>query len=183
MRWMLPRLWNTTEFVFTGDAPIIGNYCFNYLTATVWYPLANTTYTAEVMQNYGGTLTWKGLCTGAHTFGAPETIAATCEKGSYMTTTCTVCGYVTVSPENDDALGHEWDEENPTENEDGSLTYSCIRCDATYRTEGTGLYLGDNQFTITAEGIMNGMSATTFAPGMKINRAQIATILYRYLSK
>ena len=259
-------MWNTTEFVFTGNAPIIGDNCFNYITATVWYPLGNATWTEDVMQNYGGTLTWKGICSGDHTWSQPTTIEATCEVGSYMTMTCTVCGYVNISPEMSEplghdyktehydggcgnssydivtcsrcdyyetknwtwtehnyavtsvtdatctedgftvytctncgdsyngnwtyatghsvtewgepseatctepsvktgvcatcgnaateqvapALGHEWDEENGTANDDGSMTYSCIRCDATYRTEGTALYLGDNAFTIAA---------------------------------
>ena len=259
-------MWNTTEFVFTGDAPSIGSYSFSYLTATVWYPNGNDTWTEEVRQNYGGTLTWKPMCPESHAYGEPVTVEATCEVGSYMTMTCTACGFCVSSPENDDALGHdfqynhveggcgessydqvtcsrcdynnienrvwndhdyvttqveatcteggysvdtcsicgdtyqwnwtsalghsvaewsdpteatcteasvktgtcercgeaaseevspalghEWDEENGITNDDGSMTYSCIRCDATYRTEGNYLYLGDNTFTVTAE--------------------------------
>jgi hypothetical protein len=51
----------------------------------------------EIKQNYGGTLTWQAICTGAHTFGQPTLTEATCETGSFMTSTCTVCGYTTVS--------------------------------------------------------------------------------------
>ena len=259
----LSSMWNTRDFVFTGNAPVIGDNAFNYINATVWYPLGNETWTEEIKQNYGGTLTWQAICTGAHTFGQPTLTEATCETGSFMTSTCTVCGYTTVSPENDDALGHDyqyesynggcgdysytivtctrcdyygyenyvwnehsytvttvaatctewgydlyecsicgdnyksnmtealghsveswgneveatctepgshsgrcstcgqdvteetspalghnWDEENGVSNDDGSITYTCTRCDATKRTEGTSLFLGDNVFSI-----------------------------------
>ena len=269
------RMWNTQDFIFTGDAPTFGgSQVFQWITANAWYPLGNETWTDEVKQNYGGTITWNGICTGSHDYDDPVTVPATCETGSYMTMTCSVCGYTVVSPENDDALGHdyqtehydggcgdysydtitcsrcdyystenwtwndhtyemshvdatceiggydvytctgcgyyyednyttplghdvaewsepseatctedgvktglcarceltvsevvtpalghEWDMENGTVNADGSVTYSCIRCDATYTTEGSSLSLGDNQFTIAAEA---GSAAKTY---------------------
>ena len=47
-----------TEITFQGDAPAIGEDCFSGATATAYYPAGNTTWTEDVMQNYGGTLTW-----------------------------------------------------------------------------------------------------------------------------
>ena len=47
-----------TSIAFTGDAPTIGDNSFSKVTAEVYYPLENDTWTEEVMQNYGGTLTW-----------------------------------------------------------------------------------------------------------------------------
>lgn len=47
-----------TSIVFTGDAPTIGDNSFSKVTAEVYYPSENDTWTEEVMQNYGGTLTW-----------------------------------------------------------------------------------------------------------------------------
>ncbi len=44
---------------FEGDAPAIGTGAFNKLTATVYYPGDNATWTDSVRQNYGGKLTWK----------------------------------------------------------------------------------------------------------------------------
>ena len=275
-------MYSTKEFVFTGDAPSIGNYCFNYLYVTVWYPGGNDTWTNVINQGYGGTLTWKALCSGSHTWGEVVAVDATCETGSYTTATCTGCGFVTTSPEKDDALGHdlvesfkepncanwqygyteitctrcdyydtkdyvpyehdyvtstvevtcttngytaytcskcgdtyqdnivyatghsvsewsepteatcteastktgscdscaetvneqvapalghEWDEENGVENADGSVTYECIRCDATYRTEGTALYLGDNIFTISGDSNRTTKTFTAEADG------------------
>ena len=47
-----------TSIVFTGDAPTIGDNSFSKVTTEVYYPSENDTWTEEVMQNYGGTLTW-----------------------------------------------------------------------------------------------------------------------------
>ena len=43
---------------FYGNAPEIGEDAFLYVTATAYYPANNPTWTAEVMDNYGGNLTW-----------------------------------------------------------------------------------------------------------------------------
>ncbi len=47
-----------SEIVFTGDAPTMADSCFDDVTATVYYPANNATWTDEVKQNYGGTITW-----------------------------------------------------------------------------------------------------------------------------
>ena len=47
-----------TSIVFTGDAPAIGDNAFSKVAAEVYYPSENDTWTEDVMQNYGGTLTW-----------------------------------------------------------------------------------------------------------------------------
>lgn len=48
------------KITFEGDAPEFGsyNYCFDSITATVYYPADNETWTDAVRKNYGGTLTW-----------------------------------------------------------------------------------------------------------------------------
>lgn len=43
---------------FMGDAPDIGENAFSKVIAKVYYPAGNSTWTPDVMQNYGGTLTW-----------------------------------------------------------------------------------------------------------------------------
>ncbi|MCD7831442.1 MAG: leucine-rich repeat protein, partial [Firmicutes bacterium] len=49
-----------TEITFEGDAPSIGDYAFDYVTATVYYPASSSTWTEDVMQDYGyGTITWE----------------------------------------------------------------------------------------------------------------------------
>ena len=47
-----------TSISFTGDAPVINWYAFGNVTATAYYPSGNETWTADMLQNYGGTLTW-----------------------------------------------------------------------------------------------------------------------------
>ena len=263
------NMWDIQNIVFNGNAPAFGGTrVFQYVTANAWYPLGNESWTEEVRQSYSGTITWKGICADGHDYAAPVTVPAACETGSYMTMTCSACGWTEVSPENNDALGHDlvetvippncanwqygrteitctrcdyydakdyvpyehdyvavvteatctadgyttytcsvcgeyytdsyvaapghavaewsepteatctedgvktgfctncsqtvsevvtpalghaWDMENGTANADGSTTYPCTRCDATYTTEGSALHLGDNQFTIAAD--------------------------------
>ena len=46
------------EIWFTGNAPVFVEQCFQGVTATVYYPANTVTWTADVMQNYGGDITW-----------------------------------------------------------------------------------------------------------------------------
>lgn len=45
---------------FLGEAPAFDGSPFFFCTLTAWYPLGTRTWTDEVMQQYGGTVTWKG---------------------------------------------------------------------------------------------------------------------------
>ncbi len=47
-----------TELEFTGRAPEIADNAFTGITATVYYPIFDSSYTDDVKQNYGGELTW-----------------------------------------------------------------------------------------------------------------------------
>ena len=53
-----------TEVVFPGDAPVLGEDCFSGVTAEAFYPAGNETWTAEIMQNYGGSITWTAVYIG-----------------------------------------------------------------------------------------------------------------------
>ena len=44
--------------VFQGEAPAFDEEAFYDVTATCYYPADDSTWTADVMQNYGGTITW-----------------------------------------------------------------------------------------------------------------------------
>ena len=48
-----------TEIKFTGNAPAFETYAFLDVTATVYYPADDATWTADVMKGYGGTITWE----------------------------------------------------------------------------------------------------------------------------
>lgn len=54
------------EIIFEGPAPELAELAFENITATAYYPANNPTWTADVMQNYGGTITWIA-------YDAPET--------------------------------------------------------------------------------------------------------------
>ena len=43
---------------FAGDAPVIQEYAFSGVEADITYPAGNETWTDDVMQQYGGTITW-----------------------------------------------------------------------------------------------------------------------------
>ncbi len=47
-----------TKITFPGDAPAFGEGAFNKIALTAFYPSGNSTWTADIMQNYGGTVTW-----------------------------------------------------------------------------------------------------------------------------
>ena len=51
-------LTSITEMRFLGSAPAFGNGCFDTVTATAYYPENDPSWTEDVMQNYGGTITW-----------------------------------------------------------------------------------------------------------------------------
>ena len=51
--------YNLWQLTFRGDAPTMGTGAFKGLKATAYYPGGNPTWTSDVMQNYGGTITWK----------------------------------------------------------------------------------------------------------------------------
>ena len=49
---------NLTKIEFTGDAPTFVRTAFDNVTATAYYPAENSTWTSDVMKNYGGNITW-----------------------------------------------------------------------------------------------------------------------------
>lgn len=56
--WCFARAYNLTEMIFEGNAPKIGEGAFNKIMLTAYYPDGNATWTAALMQNYGGNVTW-----------------------------------------------------------------------------------------------------------------------------
>lgn len=77
---------------FQGDAPaVIGSSAFAGVTATVSYPAGNPTWTEDILQSYGGALSWMPDCTNGHTYVTVVT-PVTCLTGGYTTHTCSGCG-------------------------------------------------------------------------------------------
>ena len=51
---------NLKEVLFRDSAPSFESNVFNNVTATAYYPADDPTWTEDVRQNYGGTITWVG---------------------------------------------------------------------------------------------------------------------------
>ncbi len=49
---------NLSEIYFYGNRPDMGNDVFQNVTATVYYPTGDSTWTLDMLKNYGGTLNW-----------------------------------------------------------------------------------------------------------------------------
>ena len=88
------------RIIFAGDIPSIDPTAFENVTADAYYPGGNATYTTERRDDYGGTLTWRALCTDqseTHTHGETvieNRVEPTCtDAGSYdEVVCCSVCG-------------------------------------------------------------------------------------------
>ncbi len=117
---------------FTGNAPTINARTFYRVVATVQYPMGNVTWTEDVKQNYGGTLTWEAVCT-IHNYVQAVT-SPTCMAPGYTTYTCSTCGDSYTSNETV-MLGHDmgaWSIVSvPTCTEAGIAVRVCSRCDHT----------------------------------------------------
>ncbi len=48
-----------TSIYFKGDAPQLSFDCFEFVTATAYYPAGNASWTQDVFQNYGGNIVWQ----------------------------------------------------------------------------------------------------------------------------
>ena len=78
------------EIKFRGNAPSIAEDAFYISTATCYYPADDESWTEDVRQNYGGTLTWE-------TTESPDTIVASGECGDDVIWTLDSNGTLTVS--------------------------------------------------------------------------------------
>ena len=56
--WAFAYCTGLTSVTFEGDAPIFNGDIFYNDTLTAYYPEGNETWTSDVMQDYGGTVTW-----------------------------------------------------------------------------------------------------------------------------
>lgn len=52
------RCYHLNTINFDGNAPVFGENVFDDVTGTAYYPANNFTWTTDVMQDYGGDITW-----------------------------------------------------------------------------------------------------------------------------
>ena len=95
-----------THIIFQGDAPQFGINVFYSATATAYYPIGNTTWTEDILQDYGGEITWVAFDPlHIHEYTATVT-APTCTEDGFTTFTCS-CGDSYVG-DYIGALGHDY---------------------------------------------------------------------------
>ena len=161
---------------FRGDAPEFEQDIFTNVTATAYYPDGNNTWTADLMQNYGGKITWlRHDANHDYTFSQVIT-APTCTGQGYTTYTCG-CGESYVG-NHVDALGHAY--------KNGTCTV-CGVADPDYEAPAipsftdvpAGAYYEAPVLWAVENGITSGATENSFNPGGACLRAHVVTFLWR----
>jgi hypothetical protein len=81
-----------TTVYFEGSAPDM-DYPFLNVTATVYYPINESSWNGSTMKQYGGKLTWVEYCANRHDFGEWIILEeATYEKPGLQERLCAACG-------------------------------------------------------------------------------------------
>ena len=144
---------NLKTITFLGDAPSIGSNAFYKVTAEAFH---GGSWPEEVLQNYGGTITWTDPCGGDHSPVTDEGVEATCtQTGLTAGSHCESCGKVLVKQTVVDALDHDmgpWEIlKDPTCTEEGSRRQECRRCGHS-ETEGIVPNGHNYESTVTVPG-------------------------------
>ena len=119
---------------FCTDVPEFHAWSFSGVTATCYYSADNATWTAEVLQQYGGNITWVAQnCLRGHKKAVLGGVKVTCTTpGLSEGRQCAVCGEVLVAQKTIPAAGHSfgnWVEVKPaTTAETGLAERTCIAC-------------------------------------------------------
>ncbi|MGX8692263.1 MAG: extracellular solute-binding protein [Clostridia bacterium] len=105
-----------TEIRFEGAAPAFGENCFAYVEATAYYLANDPSWTSDVMQNYGGTLTWAAY--------TPPTVIASGTCGENLTWTLDDQGTLSITGTGD-MWDYDWDNRTEWYNYHDSIQ-SCV---------------------------------------------------------
>ncbi len=186
------------EIVFTGRAPAFDPEAFLELTTDVYYPQNYSTWTEDVLQQYGGNITWI-----PYDNDQPEPDAHQHEYKMYVNqpnceswgSTYYIC-YCGARKEGEEIppLGHSYGEwfvtQQATEDSDGRKERTCSVCGWTeeqkipmYKNPFTDVKASDYFYEpvlwAVDNNITSGVSATRFAPNDPCTRAQVVTFLWR----
>ena len=162
-----------TTVTFLGNAPEFRSGSFQNTTTTCLYPYGNPTWTEEVMQSYGGNVTWKAY--------DPELFVDVAMDEFY---------YNSVAWAVDNGITSGVNATHFAPND------SCLRSQVVtflWRAAGKPVVEFENPFTdvkptdyyydavlwAVSEGITQGVKADRFGPNEKCNRSQVVTFLWR----
>ena len=175
--------------IFKGNAPVFGENAFEDVAATIYYPADDDTWTEEILQDYGGSITWVAY---DYLYGY-----ASCSQDD----TCLISKFVDLD---ETAWYHdgvhfciENDLMNGTSNttfEPSTATTRSMIVTMLYRLAGEPDVTGTSSFTdvvsgswyedavIWAEqnGIANGYGTGEFGVSDEVTREQIAAFFCRY---
>ena len=121
---------------FTGDAPVIAEDAFTNVIATCYYPADNESW-ADAMHNYGGTLTWKSVCS-MHSYGEGIIITTpTCVDAGTMHYPCLNCDFYKDEPIDPNPNNHTYRRytKASTCTIKGSDIFICDLCEDRYTEE------------------------------------------------
>ena len=97
-------LTSITEMRFLGSAPAFGNGCFDTVTATAYYPENDPSWTEDVRQDYGGSITWVAYAAEPDLSEITEDYTKGAASVSYVETLESGETVFTVSSEGDQAV-------------------------------------------------------------------------------
>ena len=166
------------EITFTGAAPDIGADAFSGVTATVYYPAGDSSWTAVTAESYGGNITWTAVGEGAQ---YPDDTGT----GSWSW----AADYIYACREADLISAYA----DGSFGADDNITRAVL-VESLYRLAGSPAVTGSSSFSDVADsdehaaailwasqnGIVTGYDDGTFAPDASVTRAQMAAIFQRY---
>lgn len=124
---------------FYGDMSVWDSMCFNAVTATVYYPAGNSTWSQDKLNDYGGKLTWTPFCDNHNEVTDAAEVAGCTTEGKTAGAHCSKCGVVTKAQQVIPATGHsfgDWKQTKaPTVQAAGQETRSCKNCTAVENRE------------------------------------------------
>ena len=165
---------NLKELTFNGNAPVFASDSFVGTTLKAWYYRLNPTWTDDVRQNYGGSITWRAM-EGLPFVDVPqgsffyEPVAWALDMGITTGTDSTH-----FSPDSKcqraAVVTFLWRAAGSPEPESGMNPFEDVK--------ETDFYFKAVLWAVE-KGITNGLDATHFGPFAYCNRAQVVTFLYR----
>ncbi len=163
------------SITFEGNAPIIDNEAFMDVSTTVYYPADNPTWTSDIVQNYGGNLTWEAV--GASYSATLSTLSYEVEKGESISinlnathnTDTTYAASKIVLTYDSDKLSF-----NESASTLGNATVKDENGTLTLQDYGESKNLGNGIYTLSFDTIASGEATVTLISASFVNKENAA---------